>query len=119
MTQKFPRSGRIHRRPEFQHAYDRGRKVHGRFMTMFVLPNELGTSRLGVSATRKLGGAVVRSRAKRRVRELFRTGPAPGSVDLVIVPRPALVDAPWSELQEEYRDLLKRGLRARGGSHAR
>lgn len=119
MAQRFPRSGRIHRRPEFQHVYDGGRKVHGRFMTMFVLPNELGASRLGVSATRRLGRAVIRSRAKRRLRELFRTSPAPGAVDLVIVPRRELVDARWPELQDEYRELLRRALRGAGGRHGR
>lgn len=119
MAEKLPRSGRIHRRPEFQHVYDRGHKVHGRFMTMFVLPNELGASRLGVSATRRLGRAVSRNRAKRRLRELFRTSPAPGAVDLVIVPRRELVDARWRDLQDEYRALLRRGLRAAGARHGR
>jgi ribonuclease P protein component len=88
-------------------------------MTMFVLTNDLGASRLGVSATRRLGGAVVRSRAKRRVRELFRTGPDLGAVDLVVVPRPELVDARWHELQDEFRELLRRGLRGAGGRHGR
>lgn len=121
MVQKFPRSRRLHRRSEFQHVYDRGRKLHGRFMTMFVLPNELAASRLGVSATRKLGRAVARSRAKRRLRELFRTGPAAGPVDLVIVPRRELLDSPWRDLQEEYRALLRKGLRpaGAGGRHVR
>ena len=62
-----PRVLRLSRRSEFQRVYDQGHKAHGRFMTLFVLPTGSDRSRLGVAATRKIGGAVSRNRAKRRV----------------------------------------------------
>ena len=46
----------------------------GRLMTMFTRERESGPARLGIAATRKMGAAVERNRAKRLVRELFVDG---------------------------------------------
>ena len=99
---------RIRRRADFKRVYDRGSKVHGRFLTLFALPNDLAYARLGVAATRKLGNAVVRSRAKRLIREVFRRNkPAPG-FDIVIVAKRDLLDAPLTSLDAEYLRSLSR-----------
>jgi ribonuclease P protein component len=67
---------RVRRRADFEHIYANGAKRHGRFMTVFVLTRDGAAAdtpaRFGVAATRKLGGAVVRNRAKRLSREMFR-----------------------------------------------
>ena len=77
-------------------------------MTVLVLPNELGVTRLGISATRKLGDAVRRNRAKRLVREMFRRNkPAPG-YDIVVIPRRELFEAEFATLEAEYRAALRR-----------
>jgi ribonuclease P protein component len=68
-------------------------------------------ARLGVAATKKLGGAVVRNRAKRLVREVFRRcGIAPG-FDIIVVPRRELLGAPFAVLENEYRSSVERYLR--------
>ena len=41
-------------------------------MTLFGMPNELGGTRIGITVTKKVGGAVLRNRIKRRFREIFR-----------------------------------------------
>ena len=105
--------GRIRRRPEFERIYNTGSKVHGRFMTLFVMVNETDTPRLGVAATRKLGSAVERNRAKRRARELFRRRTKIGGLDIVIVPRREMLDAPFAVLEAEYVALLARRGRSR------
>ncbi len=71
-------------------------------MTIFSLARPGEASRLGIAATRKLGGAVERNRAKRLIRELFRRHPAPPGFDIVVVPRRALFDATFSSLEAEY-----------------
>lgn len=116
MSHVFPDARRIRRRSEFLRVYDRGTKVHGRFMTLFAYPNHLDYSRLGVSATRKIGGAVQRNRAKRRMRELFRTSGLPSGVDFVVVVRESLARAGWADLGAEFRALVERQRRliARG-----
>jgi ribonuclease P protein component len=112
MPHLLPKARRLSRRAEFLRVYDQGAKVHGRFMTLFVFPNRLDVSRLGIAATRKMGDAVRRNRAKRRVREMFRTMAIAPGLDLVIVPRRELVDAPWRDLQREIQALLARQQRA-------
>lgn len=102
------RTDRIRRRPEFERAYDAGIRISGRFMTLFVVPNGGTGSRLGVAATRKLGSAVERNRAKRLARELFRTRKLPVALDVVIVPRRDMLDAPFASLESDYRAALAR-----------
>lgn len=101
-------SERIRRRPEFERIYDQGARIHGRFMTVFVLPNGGDGARFGVAATRKLGSAVKRNRAKRRSRELFRRHKVAAGLDIVIVPRREMLDAPFSSLETDYRAALER-----------
>lgn len=102
------RSIRIRHRPEFEEVYDRGVRVSGRFMMLFVLARTSTMARLGVAATRKLGSAVERNRAKRLARELFRRSKQPEALDIVIVPRRDMLDAPFASLDAEYRQLLSR-----------
>ena len=109
-------SQRIRRRPEFERVYNQGARIHGRFMTVFVLPNGGTSPRFGVAATRKLGSAVKRNRAKRLSRELFRRHKVAAGLDIVIVPRREMLDAPFSSLETDYRAALER--RDREGSHA-
>lgn len=71
-------------------------------MTIFSLPRPGQVTRLGIAATRKLGGAVERNRAKRVIREVFRRNPTPPGFDIVVVPRRALFDATFSSLEAEY-----------------
>jgi len=104
----LPRSGRIRRRSEFERVYDRGLKVSARFMTVFMIANGGATPRFGVAATRKLGGAVERNRAKRLARELFRRRKLPVGLDIVIVPRRDMLDAPFASLESDYQTSLER-----------
>jgi ribonuclease P protein component len=99
---------RIRSRPEFERIYSTGAKVHGRFMTVFVMPNGRPSPRFGVAATRRLGSAVERNRAKRRARELFRRRKTIGGFDIVIVPRREMLDAPFATLEADYNALLDR-----------
>jgi ribonuclease P protein component len=99
---------RIRRRPEFEQIYKHGLKAGGRFMTIFLLRNGRPISRLGVAATRKLGGAVVRNRAKRLVRDIYRRHkPGPG-LDLVVVPRREFLNVELASLEADYQSIVSR-----------
>ena len=108
MTERLSRQDRVRRRPEFERAYEQGLRLSGRFMTLFVAPNGGNRCRLGVAATRKLGSAVVRNRAKRLARELFRKQKPPAGLDVILVPRREMLDAPFASLEADYNTTLAR-----------
>ena len=99
---------RIRRRTEFRQVYEKGTRVHGRYSTIFVLPNSLGIGRLGIAATKKLGGAVRRNRAKRLIREIFRRNKIATGHDVIVVPRRELLEASLTAIESDYRSTLER-----------
>ena len=80
-------------------------------MTVFVLLNDGPATRLGVAATRKIGSSVDRNRAKRLAREVFRRHKMEAGLDIVIVPRREMLDAPFTSLEADYRAALERSER--------
>jgi ribonuclease P protein component len=85
--------------------------VHSRYGILFILANQLPNGRLGIAATKKLGGAVERNRAKRLIREVFRRNKLAPGFDVVVVPKRELLDASLTALEADYRQTLERTLR--------
>jgi ribonuclease P protein component len=112
---RFRPAERIRRRGEFQRIYADGTRVHGRFCTVFALRTDKPDGRLGIAATRKLGGAVQRNLAKRLIREVFRRNKIAPGYDVVVIPRRELLDAGLTVLEADYRSIIERVLRQRGG----
>src|SRR5829696_2649429 len=75
-------------------------------MTVIVVANGGEMARLGVAATRKLGPATDRNRAKRLAREVFRRNKPVEGLDVVVVPRREMLDALFTSLEADYRAAL-------------
>lgn len=92
------RRARITRSGDFDAVYQRGRSAAGRHLVAYVFPREgpaTGASpRLGLSVSRKVGGAVQRNRIKRVLRERFAAldHGLPGTVDVVVIARPGAAE---------------------------
>ena len=85
------RSGRLSRNAEFERVYRQGRSHANRHVVLYAFPRaDEGPARVGVSVSRKIGGAVERNRVKRLLREAFaaRLDRLETSYDFVIVARP-------------------------------
>lgn len=108
--QSFRPAQRLRRRAEFERAYKEGIRLRGRLMTVFVVPNQGAMSRLGVAATRKLGSAVRRNRAKRLVREVFRRQRPKNGWDIVVVPQAQMLTARFADVEADYCSILRRRL---------
>lgn len=103
--------GRLRRRDEFQRVYAHGIKVVGRFLVLFFMRREEPVYRLGITATRRIGNAVTRNRARRRVRELLRRGEATVAGlngDLVVNVRRGADGVAWAELEEDFTRCVAR-----------
>jgi len=107
---------RVRRRPDFERAYGAGFRIHARYMTLFIVENGGFVPRVGIAATRKLGPSVQRNRAKRLAREVFRRHKIESGLDIIIVPRREMLDAPFASLEIDYTDALKRRHRSADSS---
>lgn len=72
MSCAFPKTFRLLQRPDFQLTWQEGRKKHTPNFLIVIRRRGEGTTRIGITASRKVGNAVVRNRIKRLVREFFR-----------------------------------------------
>lgn len=109
----LPRSSRLLRRAEYDAVYRQGRRRAGHQFTVFFRPNGLDRSRFGASVKRQLGGAVVRNRIRRRIREILRLHRAeiPAGWDIVIHPRSSVATAKFAALEAGLVQLILGALR--------
>lgn len=102
---------RIRRRAEYERVYSEGRKLFGRYMILFCLGRSEPPSRCGLAVSRKVGGAVVRNRVKRRMREICRrelaAAPEPPA-DFVLSLRREAAEAPYEDLRQEVARLVRK-----------
>ena len=110
----FPREARLVRRGDFDAVYRAGKRRSSSHFTVFFRANELPQSRFGVSIKKALGGAVVRNRIRRRLREIVRChrGEIPAGWDIVIHPKSAVAQAAFVTLTADLLRLLQSGAQA-------
>ena len=102
------RKQRLLRTSQFRETYDQNRRCHGRYMVLFLRTAPDASLRLGVVASKKVGNAVERARAKRRLRDAFRRNRArftASTDDVVLVARRSVLTADWSALTAELMRL--------------
>ena len=95
---------------EFQMVYKNGKSLANRHIVMFVLKNDKDINRLGISASKKIGKAVVRNKQRRRLKEAFRALKLeilPGH-DIVILPRTDIIEAKFLEVKSSTKQLLRK-----------
>ena len=106
---------RLRSRGEFTAVQQHGRLVATRTLTLLAMPNTLGHDRLGIVASRRMGDAVTRNRAKRRIREIFRQRDQHAravdgrrALDLVVIARRESATAPFVEIEREFLSAIGR-----------
>jgi ribonuclease P protein component len=105
------RAYRLRRPDQFQHVRRVGRTFQHRLLRLNVAPNRRKQTRCGFIVSKRIGSAVVRNRARRRVREAVRLqfDSIAEGVDLVFIIRTAdVVDVPFAQLQQAVQELLQR-----------
>jgi ribonuclease P protein component len=121
---RAPRRRRLSRSAEFERVYRQGRSKGNRFLVLYAFPREEGSEdggpRLGLSVSRRVGGAVERNRVKRVLREAFweEAERLPAGSDYVVVARPDARDLAAREGTGGVRTVLAELVDGLGGSPA-
>jgi len=111
--QRLPSEERLRRRADYLRCYRTGRRRHGSLAILYFVPNQLEGPRLGITASRKVGKAVVRHRLKRRIKEIYRRWQHRSqlpALDLVVHLKPEAGKSDFPALRTELLRLLS-GLR--------
>jgi ribonuclease P protein component len=105
----FPREARLVGRGEFDAVYRAGKRRSSSHFTVFFRANQLPVSRFGFSIKKALGGAVVRNRIRRRIREIVRCHrmEIPAGWDIVIHPKSSVARAEFRGLTADLVRLMK------------
>ncbi|MEA2073957.1 MAG: ribonuclease P protein component [Campylobacterota bacterium] len=91
---------------EFQYVYNKGKNQHSNSVVLFFLPQN-GIHKVGFTATKKLGNAVKRNRAKRRLRAIFREhSPQLKDGSYVFVAKVGLFDSSHEKLTKDFKKVL-------------
>ena len=124
-----PKRGRLSRSAEFERVYRQGRSVGNRFLVVYSFPRTAAGepadgTRLGVSVSRKVGGAVERNKVKRLLREAFGTlaERLPDDQDVVVVARPEVRELAERDglegVARELGELVEKAIAGTGGAQA-
>jgi ribonuclease P protein component len=108
---RFPKAARLCRAGEFAKLKREGQSFHGKLIVLSVLKSgEESAARIGLITSRRVGGAVVRNRVRRRLREIVRAArpQLKAGVWLALIARQAAARASFQALRDEWTLLAQR-----------
>ncbi len=94
---------------DFQYVYRNGKSYANKYLIMYVIENQLGQNRIGISVSKKVGNSIVRHRLTRLIRESYRLKESMfcRGIDLVIISRENAKDKSFAEIQSALLHLAK------------
>lgn len=109
--QRFPQRERLTRRSEYLHVYRQGEKYVGEAFIGYWVRQAGQGRKMGCAVSRKVGGAVVRNRVKRYIREVYRKHreQLPEDVHIVIVARPVSAGWVYAQWESAIRQFFRKG----------
>jgi ribonuclease P protein component len=109
--EQFPQHERLTRRQDFLRIYQIGEKRVGGAFIMYVVRQTGHGRKLGCAVSKKVGGAVVRNRVKRYIREVYRKhrDHMAENAQIVMVARPISATLDYHMCETEIRDLFRQG----------
>ena len=97
------------RKRNFESVFKEGTSLATKYLVIYAKTNELDHNRLGLSVSKKIGGAVKRNKIKRLLREAMRklSGEIPLNYDFVIIARSTSTEAGLDDLKKDIKKFLK------------
>lgn len=104
----------LRKKEDFKKTIYGGKRIKLKYLSASLLFNDKGKPRVGIAVSRKTGKSVVRNRIRRRIREAVRavlreTDQENFGFDMVFFPAREAATAPFEDLKEEVRELIRRG----------
>lgn len=101
---------RLKKNIDFKNVYKKGKSIADKYIVICFLRNNMSTTRVGFTASKKVGKSVVRNRARRLMKESFRSlskGIKDG-YDIVFIARVSIQDAMYVDVEKSMRRVLKK-----------
>ena len=101
--------GTIKSKEDFNRIFNKGKRRTGKYLTLIIDGGEK-RNRIGVVVSGKYGGAVLRNKVKRQIKEAYRAlgREIKGILDMIVIPRQQAKKAKTGELIEDIREILSR-----------
>lgn len=101
---------RINTRKEYDYIYKHGRRFQGKYVIVFAVANHLEYSRFGFVASKKVGNAVVRNRAKRQSRAIVQKNidQIKRGYDFAVIARYNIKNAAFALMEKDFLNALKK-----------
>ena len=109
-NRRLKSSDKLKKKWEFNRVYDNKQKYWNNIFTLYIAPNQMDKTRLGLTVSKKVGKSVNRNRVKRLIRESFRLSQEkilPG-YDIIVVAKPAACGLKCQPTQRALCQLLRR-----------
>ncbi len=104
----FPPETRLKRSSDYARVFSHGRVWWHPLVSVRVLYNQQGATRIGFTVSKRLGKAVMRNLIRRRFREVVRTLPLKQGVDIVISGRPPVAKSTFADMQDALLSTFRR-----------
>ena len=94
---------------DFQNVYNNGKSYANKYLVMYVLENNLGKNRIGISVSKKVGNSIVRHRIARLIRESYRLNRElfNSGLNIVVIARVNAKGKNFWEIESAFKHLLK------------
>ena len=113
VEQNFPKKERLRKRADFTEIFNQGRKTYSSHLILFCRANGGQSARIGITASRKVGSAVVRNQVKRLIKEYYRQHKSyfRVGIDYSLVVRKGFTLLPKKMAEDQLFSLLKKSNR--------
>jgi ribonuclease P protein component len=100
----------LKKNPEFKRLYNKGKSAASQCVVIYCKRNGLSENRLGITVSKKVGGAVQRNRVRRRFKEIYRLNETKlyTGFDIVFVARVKSLDTEYSKLESSIIYLFRK-----------